>query len=308
MKRDEHDPMDSPRYAEIATFMRAPLASSAEGLDIAMIGVPFDGAVTNRPGARLGPREIRNQSSNMRKIHPVTRRNPYERAKIADLGDVRLSEVYDLPSVVRDIEAFYRQVVDAGAKPLTAGGDHSITYPILRAVGAEQPVGLIQIDSHTDTWDEFLGSPLHHGAPFRRATEAGVIDPKRTVQIGIRGPQNFTDGWDYCEETGMTVIFMHEVDDLTLPGVIEKARQVVGSGPTYVTFDIDGVDPTYAPGTGTPEAGGFTSRESLALLRGLQGLDIVGADVVEVAPPLDPSGATALLAATVMYELLCLMT
>ncbi len=307
MTSDQHDPMDSPRYAEIATFMRAPLVRDVTGLDVAMVGVPFDGAVTNRPGARLGPREIRNQSSNLRKIHPVTRVNPFSAARVADVGDVRLPEIYDLPAVVRDIEAFFAKVCGAGAKPLTAGGDHSITHPILRAVGSERAVGLIQIDAHTDTWDEFLGSPLHHGAPFRRAVEAGVIDPKRTVQIGIRGPQNFTDGWDYSEDSGMTVVFMHEVDQHGLDGVIEIARTVVGDGPTYVSFDIDGIDPTFAPGTGTPEVGGFSSREALALVRGLRGLDVVGADVVEVAPPLDPSGNTALLGATIMYELLCLM-
>ena len=190
---------------------------------------------------------------------------------------------------------------------MSAGGDHSVTYPILKVLGRDEPVGLIHIDAHTDTWDTFQGSKYHHGAPFRRAVEAGVLDPNRTVQIGIRGAQNTPEGWEYSLSHGMRVIFMEEFTSLGVTAVIEEARRVVGTGPTYVSFDVDGLDPVYAPGTGTPEIGGITTVEALQLLRGLSGLSLVGADVVEVAPPFDPSGNTALVGATLMFELLCLL-
>ena len=299
--------MDEPRFMELPTFMRAPVATSLDNLDIGLVGVPIDAGVSNRAGTRHGPREIRNQSSNMRKIHPVTRINPYELCSVADVGDVRFESLYDLEKVHGDIESFFRRLCEAGVVPLTAGGDHSITYPILKAVAAQGAVGLIQIDSHTDTWDEFMGSQIHHGAPFRRAVEDGLIDPRRAVQIGIRGAQNSTDGWDYALGSGMRVIFMHEVTRMGIDEVVAEARRVVGKGPVYLSFDIDGLDPAYAPGTGTPEIGGLTTLEAQTLLRGLRGLNLVGADVVEVSPPLDPSGNTALVGASILYEILCLL-
>ena len=186
----------APRFSEIATFMRCPLAETPENVDIAMIGIPYDGGVTNRPGARHGPREIRNSSSLMRKYHHVTRLSPFDMARVCDMGDVRLNSMYDPSLVVEEIEAFMKMVVDAGAIPLSAGGDHSVTYPILRALGQTEPVGLIHIDAHTDTWGPFQGCKFHHGAPFRLAVEDGVLNPERTVQIGIRGSQGITDGWD----------------------------------------------------------------------------------------------------------------
>jgi len=301
------DPMLAPRYAEIATFMRAPLARDLQGVDIALVGVPFDGGVTNRPGARHGPREIRNMSSLMRSIHHVTRVDPYALCRIADVGDVRFTHAFHLEAALDDIAAFYRRVHAAGAAPLSAGGDHSITLPIFQAIAAERPLGMIHIDAHTDTWDEFLGSKFTHGAPFRRAVEEGLLDPKRTVQIGIRGAQNSAEGWDFSLESGMRVIFMEEFTQLGVEAVIAEARRVVGDGPTYISFDVDGLDPVYAPGTGTPEVGGLTTVEAQTLLRGLRGLDLYGGDVVEVAPPFDPSGNTALVAATMMYEILCLL-
>ena len=304
---DKLDPMTAPRYTGLPTFMRAPQVGDASQVDIAMIGVPFDGAVTNRPGARHGPREIRNMSSLMRAIHPVSKTNPYALCRVGDLGDVPLPHVYDLTATVQDIAGFYSKVHAAGAVPLTAGGDHSITFPILRAIAAERPVGLVQVDAHTDTWDEFLGSKVTHGAPFRRAVEAGVLDPKRTVQIGIRGAQNTEEGWSFSLDSGMRIVFMEEFTRLGVEAVIAEARRVVGDGPTYLSFDIDGVDPAFAPGTGTPEIGGLTTVEAQTLVRGLQGLDLVGGDVVEVSPPFDPGGNTALVGATMMYEILCLL-
>jgi guanidinopropionase len=302
-----YDPMKEPRYAEIATFMRAPLATSLEGVDIGLIGVPTDLGVTNRPGARHGPREIRNASSLMRGFNLGLGVNPYELCRIADLGDVRLSHRYDLEKQVEEIEAFYRKVKAAGVIPVSAGGDHSITYPIFRAIAAGAPIGMVHIDAHTDTWGEFYGSKFTHGAPFRLAVEAGVLDPKRTIQIGIRGGQNFMDGIEFSHSHGMRVVFIEEFSNLGVERVIEEARAVVGDRPTYISFDVDGLDPVYAPGTGTPEVGGITTLEAQRLLRGLRGLDLIGGDVVEVAPPYDQTGNTALVGATMMFEILCLI-
>jgi guanidinopropionase len=292
---------------EIPTFMRTPLISDPAAFDIAMIGVPYDGAVTNRPGARHGPREIRNSSSMMRSIHHATRINPYELCRIGDAGDVPFTRVYEVEAAHHDIIRFFAKFHQAGVVPLAAGGDHSVTLPIFRAIAADGPIGMIHVDAHTDTWDEFMGCKFMHGTPFRRAVEENLLDPRRTVQIGIRGAQNTSEGWDYSHDSGMRVIFMEEFTKLGVDAVIAKARRIVGNGPTYISFDIDGLDPVYAPGTGTPEVGGLTTIEAQALLRGLRGLNLIGADVVEVAPPYDPSGNTALVGATIMYEILCLL-
>lgn len=303
----EYEPMREPRYTDIATFMRAPLAASLGDVDIALIGVPTDLGVTNRPGARHGPREIRNASSLMRAFNIGMRLNPYELCRIGDVGDVRFSSRYDLPSQVRDIAAYYARIREAGVIPLSAGGDHFITYPILKGLAGDGPVGLIHVDAHTDTWGEVFGSKFTHAAPFRLATEEGLIDPKRTIQIGIRGGQNFLDGIEYSEKSGMRVVFMEEFARLGVDGVIAEARRVVGKGPVYLTFDVDGLDPVYTPGTGTPEVGGITTLEAQRLLNGLRGLDYIGGDVVEVSPPYDPSGNTALVGASIMFEILCLI-
>lgn len=302
-----YDPMKEPRFTEIATFMRAPLAAALDNVDIGLIGVPTDLGVTNRPGARHGPREIRNASSLMRGFNLGLGVNPYDLCRVADLGDVHLSHRYDLERQNADIEAFYRKVKAASILPVSAGGDHSITYPIFRALGAERPVGMVHVDAHTDTWGEFFGSKFTHGAPFRLAVEAGVLDPKRTIQIGIRGAQNFLDGIEFSKSHGMRVVFIEEFAQLGVDRVIAEARRVVGDGPTYISFDVDGLDPVYAPGTGTPEIGGITTLEAQRLLRGLRGLNLLGGDVVEVAPPYDQTGNTALVGATMMYEILCLI-
>jgi guanidinopropionase len=304
---ETYTPMHEPRYGEIPTFMRTPLVRDLADIDIALVGVPYDGAVTNRAGARHGPQEIRLSSAMQRAIHHVTRVNPYELCRVGDVGDVRFSSVYSHEAVVADITRFYDRLYDAGVVPLSAGGDHSISYPILKAIAADAPVGLVHIDAHTDTWDEFSGSKFMHGTPFRRACEDGLIDPRRTIQIGIRGAQNTAEGWEYSQEQGMRVVFMEEFAEIGVEAVIAEVRRVVGDQPAYVTFDVDGLDPVYAPGTGTPEIGGITTLEALQLLRGLRGLDLMGGDVVEVAPPFDPSGNTALVGATLMYEILCLL-
>jgi guanidinopropionase len=304
---EEYEPYVALRYTEIPTFLRAPLARSLDEVDIGLVGIPYDGGVTLRPGARHGPREIRNMSTLMRSIHHVTRFNPFEACRIVDMGDVRFGNIFHHDEAIRDIESFYCRLVDAGVTPLAAGGDHSITYPILKALGRKEPLGLIHIDAHTDTWGPFMGSKFHHGAPFRLAADGGLIAPERAIQIGIRGAQNTQEGWDYSLESGMRVIFIDELVRLGVDGVIEEVRRVVGDSPAYLSFDVDGIDPAFTPGTGTPEVGGLTTREALSLLHGMRGLQLIGGDVVEVAPPFDPSGNTALVGATLMYEIVCLL-
>ncbi len=298
--------MSAPRYTGIPTFMRAPLADTLENIDIALIGIPYDGALTNRPGARHGPREVRNQSSLMRAINHATRINPYELCKIADVGDVPFNSVFNIEDSHRDIEDFVSSVISGGAIPLSCGGDHSVSLPLLRAT-AKSPVALIHIDAHTDTWDSFQGSKFNHGAPFRRAHEEGLIIPEKTVQIGIRGAQNVSEGWDYSEGNGMRVMFIEEVQNRGIEAVVEETRAIIGDTPVYITFDIDSIDPAFAPGTGTPEIGGLTPPEALGLIRGFRKLNHIGADVVEISPPFDNGDLTSLTGATVMYELLCLL-
>lgn len=292
-----------------ATFMGAPFRPDAPGLpnfgglDVAVIGVPMDLGVTNRAGARLGPRAVRA----IERIGPyehVLRRAPMIDARVADVGDVPMKSRFSLEQCHVDIEGFYRTVVAAGVVPLSVGGDHSITGSILKAVGAKAPVGLVHIDAHCDTSGLYEGSKFHHGGPFREAVLAGVLDPRRTVQIGIRGGGEYL--WEFSYDSGMTVIHAEDVSRMGIEAVVAKARSVVGSGPTYITFDVDGLDPAFAPGTGTPEVGGLTPREALEILRGLDGLDIVGADVVEVAPQYDGTSNTAHCAAQVLFTLLTL--
>ena len=310
MRPDRNQPVDAsvvPRFGDIPTFMRLPHTRHADGLDIALVGVPWDGGTTNRAGARHGPREIRNQSSLMRKVHHVSRLAPYDLAQVADLGDCPVNPIDLMDSLAR-IERFYRAIHQAGALPLSAGGDHLITLPIMRAIARDRPVGMVHFDAHSDTNDRYFGdNPYTHGTPFRRAVEEGLLDPRRTVQIGIRGSIYGAGDMAFAEESGMRVIYMEEFTATGPEQVIREARRVVGDGPTYISFDVDGLDPAFAPGTGTPEIGGMTTREAQEVVRGLQGLDLVGGDVVEVAPPFDPSGNTALVGATFMFEILCLI-
>jgi len=299
-----------PRFAGIATFMRLPHLSPEEAvgeIDIALLGIPFDGATTNRPGTRLGPRQVRDASSLMRLVNDGTRVAPYDLCTCADIGDVPVNPVDVSDTLVR-IEAHVAHLHRAGITPLSIGGDHIISYPILRALGAAGPVGLIHVDAHSDTGDTYFGGQkLTHGTPFRRAIEDGVLDPRRMVQIGIRGTMYSTDERDWALDQGIRIIDMEEVVAKGVPHAIAEARRVVGEGRTYFTFDIDSLDPAYAPGTGTPEIGGFTSHEALQLVRGFRHLDLVGADMVEVSPPFDATGGTALVGASIAFELLCLL-
>ncbi len=305
---DSDNPMVRPRYTGIATFMRAPLQQSDwSDIDIGLIGVPFDGGVTNRPGARHGPREMRNQSSLMRTINQASGICPWDLARIADLGDCWIEKPFELEASLNEIAHYFKKVHDDGVVPLSAGGDHSVTLPIFRGIASHRPLGMVHIDAHCDTGDDYLGSKFHHGAPFRRAVEEGLLDPLRTIQIGIRGSINDRDIWKFSHDTGMRVIYMEEFYELGVKAVIEEAHRVVGDGPVYISFDVDGLDPVYAPGTGTPEVGGLTTLEAQMLIRGMTDLNLVGGDVVEVAPPFDPSGNTALTGATIMFEILCVL-
>jgi len=303
----DYSAMCAPRYAGISTFMRTPLSNDPEGLDIALVGVPYDGAVEHRGGPRHGPRQMRNASTMLRSIHHVTRFNPYASHRIADLGDVPIKAVYDIRRAHADITTFFDGIHAAGVLPLSAGGDHSISLPILRALAGDGPVGMIHVDAHTDTCNEELGERYTHGTPFRRAVEEGLLDPKRTIQIGIRGAQNSTEGWDYSIESGMRVVFIEEFEEMGVRRVIAEAHRIAGNDPVYLSFDIDSIDPAFAPGTGTPEIGGLTPLEAQKFIRGLKGLKFIGADVVEVSPPFDPTGNTALVGATMMYEILCIL-
>ena len=301
--------MDVPRYAGPVTFMRLPQIALAEaqGVDIGLIGVPWDGGTTNRPGARHGPRQVREMSAMIRRVHHISRKSPYDAANIADLGDAPVNPA-DLGDALKRIEGFFREVVGKGIRPLTAGGDHLCSLPILRAVAERRPVGMVHFDAHSDLWDNYFGGfKLTHGTPFARAIEEGLIDGKRTIQIGLRGSVYDLEDRDFGVRNGVRMMDIEEAAALGPAKVMEIARAVVGDGPTYVSFDIDCLDPAFAPGTGTPEVGGFTPREAQSLLRGLGGVDIIGADMVEVSPPFDPSGYTALNGATMMWELLCLM-
>ncbi len=301
------DPQAQPRYTGIPTFFRTPYADSLADADIGLIGVPYDGGVTNRSGARHGPRAVRDQSGLLRRIHGVTGAMPFAGARVRDLGDAWIEHPYELEGALREIQDFLQSVVGAGIVPISVGGDHSISLPILRAVAAGRPVGMIHIDAHCDTGDDYLGSRFHHGAPFRRAVEEGLLDPKRVIQIGIRGTTNDPDMWGFSTRSGMRVLGMDEFQDRGWAYAVGEARRVVGDGPIYLTYDIDSLDPVHAPGTGTPEAGGITAIEALRLLRGLHGLDFVGADLVEVAPSFDPGTITAFNAASLLFEILCLV-
>ena len=297
-----------PRFSGIATFMRLPYAADPAAVDIGLIGVPWDGGTTNRPGARHGPRAMRDQSSLIRRIHPVTRTAPYHLAKVADLGDVPVNPC-DIADTLARIEQFFARVKAAKAVPLSAGGDHLVTLPIFRGiVDKKRPIGMVHFDAHSDTWDRYFGDFKYtHGTPFRRAVEEGLLDPKRTVQIGIRGSLYAADDLDWALAQGIRVITIEEYFKLGTEKVIAEARRVVGQGPTYISFDVDSLDPVYAPGTGTPEVGGFNTFEGQQMLRGLRGLDLIGGDVVEVSPPFDSGGTTALVGATMMFEILCVL-
>jgi guanidinopropionase len=301
------DPQLRPRYSGVATFFRTPLVEVLNGVDIGVLGIPFDGGVTNRTGARHGPRAVREQTTLVRRYNQATGIGPFDLVRVADVGDAWLEKPYELTGALKEIEAVVAKLHEAGTIPLSVGGDHSVTLPVLRAISRDGPIGLVHIDAHCDTGDDYLGSRFHHGAPFRRAVEEGLIDPKRTIQIGIRGSINHPDMWKFSHDSGMRVVYMEEFTDKGWRWAAEEALRVVGAGPAYLSFDVDGLDPVFAPGTGTPESGGISMVEAQRFIRAVQGLNFVGGDVVEVSPPFDPSGLTAQNAANILFEVLCVL-
>ena len=300
---------DLPRFAGVPTFMRLPHVAPEDArlndVDIGIIGVPWDSGTTNRPGPRHGPRQLRDASTMIRAEHPVSGVRPFEAMNIADLGDVGPNPADIIDSMER-ITAFFNQVKNAGITPMTAGGDHLTSLPVLRALAKDAPVGMVHFDSHTDLFHSYFGgTPYTHGTPFRRAVEEGLLDPKRIVQIGIRGTQYDSEDLDFAKSVGIRVIKIEEFHARGVTDVMSEAREIIGQGPTYLSYDIDFVDPTFAPGTGTPEVGGPNSYQALQVVRELNGIDLIGADMVEVSPPFDPSGGTAFLGVSIMFEIIC---
>ena len=298
-----------PRFGGIATFMRLPHVplDEAKDIDIGLVGIPWDGGTTNRPGPRHAPRQMRDQSSMVRRMHQTTHVVPYDLANIADLGDCSVNPA-SVDDALARVEGYFKKLVAKGIRPLSAGGDHLCTLPVLRAIGEKKPVGMIHFDAHTDLYDSYFGGFKYtHGTPFRRAIEEGVLAPNRAIQIGLRGSMYDLDDFEYGEKMGVRLMRIEEAMELGPQKVMEIARGVVGEAETYVSFDIDMLDPVYAPGTGTPEVGGFTTFQAQQMLRGLRGLNLVGADVVEVSPPFDASGMTAYAGVVMMFEILCSM-
>ena len=302
---------DLPRFAGVPTFMRLPHvaldAPKIKDVDIGIIGVPWDSGTTNRPGPRHGPRQLRDASTMIRAQHPVSGIRPYEKLNCADLGDVSINPA-DIEDSMARITSFYKKLIEKGIKPLTAGGDHLTSLPVLRALAEKAPLGMIHFDSHTDLFHSYFdGTMFTHGTPFRRAVEENLLDPKRVIQIGIRGTQYDSEDLDFANSVGIRVVKIDEFFDRGIQDVMAEAREIVGENETYISYDIDFIDPAFAPGTGTPEVGGPNSYEALKVVRELAGVKIVGADMVEVSPPFDPSSNTAFLGVSVMFELLCQM-
>jgi len=291
-------------YAGIPTFLDLPHQEEFENLDVAIIGVPMDLGVTNRSGARFGPRAVRTMER-IGQYHHVLDEVPMAVLKAADIGDVPFRSRYSLNNSIEDIHEFYKKIVAAGVKPLSVGGDHSVTFPIMLALGAKEPIGMVHIDAHMDTGGAYDGEKFFHGGPFRQAVLEGVLDPDRCIQIGIRGSAELSGEFSY--EAGMTVLHAETVERKGIDYVIEQARKVIGDEPFYITVDVDGIDPAYAPGTGTPEVGGLTPLQVQMILQGLKGLDVIGGDVVEVAPQYDPTTNTAHVAAQLLFEIFGLM-
>lgn len=302
---------DLPRFAGIPTFMRLRHLgldhSEIDQVRLALVGVPWDGGTTNRPGARHGPRALRDASTMIRAGHPVTGLNPFVLVNCADLGDVGPNPADLEDSLVR-ITDFFARLAARRIVPLAAGGDHLVSLPILRALAAEGPLGMVHFDAHTDLYHSYFGGRRYtHGTPFRRAIEEGLLDPARVIQIGIRGTMYDDEDIRWGRAQGVTIIRIEEMFERGIENVMMEARELLGDAPAYCSFDIDFVDPAYAPGTGTPEIGGPTSWQAQQAIRGLRGLNLVGADLVEVSPPFDPSGGTAWLGASLMFELLCIL-
>jgi guanidinopropionase len=310
MKKDPRfQPVDAaitPRFAGIATFMRTQRHDVTSDLDIALVGVPFDIGVNYRAGARQGPAAVREASRLIRHVHNVSGIAPYDICNVADVGDAPVNPI-DLARSITMIEEFFAKIHAADAVPLAIGGDHTVPLPILRAIARKQPVGIFHIDSHADTLDTLADTKINHATTFRRGVEEGLIDSRRTIQIGLRGSRFSPDDIKWGKDQGFTCITFDDYEAMGRDAVIRKVHEVLGDGPTYMTIDIDGIDPAWAPGTGVPEIGGLTPRDVQVMVRSLQGRHLVGGDICEVAPCFDPTGITAVTAANLMWEMLCVL-
>jgi guanidinobutyrase len=296
---------DMPRFGGPGTMMRLPHQRTSEGLDACFVGVPMDIGTSNRSGTRFGPRQIRAESALLRPYNMATRAAPFDSLQVADVGDVATNP-YDLKASVRIIEDAFDGIVANGCRPLTLGGDHTIALPILRAMRKKHgALGLIHVDAHADINEAMFGEAIAHGTPFRRAVEEGLLDTSRVIQIGLRGTGYAADDFEWPRRQGFRVVPAEECWHRSLAPLMEEVRAQMGTGPVYLSFDIDSLDPAFAPGTGTPEIGGLTTMQALEIIRGARGLALVGGDLVEVSPPYDPSGNTALVGANLLFEMLC---
>jgi guanidinobutyrase len=296
---------EMPRFGGPATMMRLPSTAGAERLDVCFVGVPFDIGTSNRSGARFGPRQIRAESAMLRPYNMATRAAPFDSLSVADIGDVAIN-TFNLQKSMDIIESVYDQILSRGCKPLTLGGDHTIVLPILRAMKTKYgPIGVIHVDAHADVNDTMFDEKIAHGTPFRRAVEEELVEPARVVQVGLRGTGYAAEDFDWPRSRGFRIVQVEECWYKSLSPLMTEVRDRLGEGPVYVSFDIDGLDPAFAPGTGTPEIGGLTVMQGIEIMRGCRGLDVIGGDLVEVSPPYDTSGNTALVGANLLYELLC---
>ncbi|MFN0113226.1 MAG: agmatinase [Paracoccaceae bacterium] len=296
-----------PRAGGPGTFMRLPVQDGAGGLDVALIGIPMDHGTSNRPGTRLGPRQIRDESRMLRPYNMATGAAPFDHLQVADIGDVPIN-TFDLKKTIGIIADYYDRVLAQGAVPLTMGGDHTLTWPILRAMKKKHgPVALIHIDAHADINDTMFGETVAHGCPFRRAWEEGCLINDKVFQIGLRGTGYGPDDFDWARQQGWTVVQAEDCWHRSLSPLMERVRASIGDAPVYLTYDIDSLDPAFAPGTGTVEPGGLSTWQALEIVRGAAGLNLVGGDLVEVSPPYDPTGNTALIGANLLYEMLCVL-
>jgi guanidinobutyrase len=298
---------DMPRFGGPGTMMRLPHQTTSEGLDACFVGVPMDIGTSNRSGTRFGPRQIRAESALLRPYNMATRAAPFDSLQVADVGDVATNP-YDLKASVRIIEDAFDRIIANGCRPLTLGGDHTIALPILRAMRKKHgALGLIHVDAHADINEAMFGEAIAHGTPFRRAVEEGLLDTSRVIQIGLRGTGYAADDFDWPRRQGFRVVPAEECWHRSLAPLMEEVRAQMEAGPVYLSFDIDSLDPAFAPGTGTPEIGGLTTMQALEIIRGAGGLTLVGGDLVEVSPPYDPSGNTALVGANLLFEMLCVL-
>lgn len=309
MVNPKYEPVDAtkvPRFSDIATFLRTQRVEPDPEIDIGLVGVPFDIGLNYRGGPREAPGAVRHASRILRKVHPTLGTEPYKLCNIADLGDAPVNPL-KLAESIDSIEGFYANLLAMKIRPVSIGGDHTIPTPILRGLARHEPVGILQIDSHADTLDELCGTKINHATFMRRAVEEGLIDPKRVVQLGLRGSRFSPDDIAFGYEAGFTIITFDEYEEMGRAAAIAKIKETIGTARTYMTIDIDGLDPSHCPGTPVPEIGGLTPRDCQVIIRALRGVDLVGADISEVAPCYDPTGITSITAANLMFELVCIV-